>query len=142
MEIIYSMPWLINVSLKIVQMLIRSSHQRCSVRKDVLRNSAKFTGNHLSQSLFIKKETLAQVFSREFWEISKNTFFTEHLWVTASGLCDWWEKEFLFFPEDQELRRQCICFVSNRDWTPTKYSVVCFDRFREKFIKREKSDAN
>ena len=30
---------------------------------------------------FIKKETLAQVFSCEFCEISKNTFFfTEHLW--------------------------------------------------------------
>ena len=33
---------------------------------------------------FIKKETLAQVFSCEFCEISKKTFFTEHLWVTAS----------------------------------------------------------
>ena len=33
---------------------------------------------------FIKKETLAQVFSCEFYEISKNTFFTEHLWTTAS----------------------------------------------------------
>ena len=33
---------------------------------------------------FIKKETLAQVFSCEFCEISKNTFFTEHLWTTAS----------------------------------------------------------
>ena len=32
----------------------------------------------------IKKETLAQVFSCEFCEISKNTFFTEHLWATAS----------------------------------------------------------
>ena len=31
---------------------------------------------------FIKKETLAQVFSCEFYEISKNTFFTEHLWTT------------------------------------------------------------
>ena len=27
---------------------------------------------------FIKKETLAQVFSCEFWKISKNTFFVEH----------------------------------------------------------------
>ena len=27
---------------------------------------------------FIKKETLAQVFSCEFYEISKNTVFTEH----------------------------------------------------------------
>ena len=33
---------------------------------------------------FIKKEALAQVFSCEFYEISKNTFFTEHLWTTAS----------------------------------------------------------
>ena len=32
---------------------------------------------------FIKKETLAQVFSCEFSEISKNTFSTEHLWTTA-----------------------------------------------------------
>ena len=29
--------------------------------------------------LFIKKETLAQVFSCELCEIFKNTFFTEHL---------------------------------------------------------------
>ena len=33
---------------------------------------------------FIKKETLAQVFSYEFCEIFKNTFFAEHLWTTAS----------------------------------------------------------
>ena len=30
------------------------------------------------------KKTLAQVFSCKFSEISKNTFFTEHLWATAS----------------------------------------------------------
>ena len=34
--------------------------------------------------IVFKKETLAQVFSCKFCEISKNTFFTEHLWVTAS----------------------------------------------------------
>ena len=33
---------------------------------------------------FIKKETLAQVFSYEFCQISKNTFFTKHLWTTVS----------------------------------------------------------
>ena len=33
---------------------------------------------------FIKKETLAQVFSNDFCEISKNAFFTEHLWTIAS----------------------------------------------------------
>ena len=45
----------------------------------VLRNFAKFNCN------FIKKETLAQVFSCEFCEISMNTFSTEHLQTTASG---------------------------------------------------------
>ena len=33
---------------------------------------------------FHRKETLAQVFSCEFYEISKNTFFTKQLWATAS----------------------------------------------------------
>ena len=33
----------------------RSSHQRCTVRKGVLRNFSKFTGNHLCQSLFLNK---------------------------------------------------------------------------------------
>ena len=54
--------------------------------RGVLRNFAKFTGKHLCQSLFffIKKESLAQVFSCEFCEISTNTFFIEHLRTTAS----------------------------------------------------------
>ena len=42
----------------------RSSHRRCSATKGVLRK--------------------AQVSSCEFFEISKNTFFIEDLWVTAS----------------------------------------------------------
>ena len=33
----------------------RSSHQRCSVKKDVLRNFAKFTGKQLCQGLFFNK---------------------------------------------------------------------------------------
>ena len=65
---------------------IRSSHRRCSVRKDVLRNLEKSTGKHLCQSLFFNnvaglrpatllKKRLTQVFSCEFCEISENTFF-------------------------------------------------------------------
>ena len=67
------------------------------MKKGVLINFTKFTGKHLCQSLFfnkvagaacnfIKKETLAQVFSCEFCQISRITFFTEHLWMTASDL--------------------------------------------------------
>ena len=35
---------------------------------------------------FIKKETLAQVFSCEFCEISINSYSTEYLWMNASEL--------------------------------------------------------
>ena len=60
--------------------------------KGALRNFTKFTGKPLCQSLFlkkvagllIKKETLTQVFFSEFFEISGNIFFLEHLWTTAS----------------------------------------------------------
>ena len=37
--------------------LFRSSHQRCSMKKGVLRNFTKFTGKHLCQSLFFNKVT-------------------------------------------------------------------------------------
>ena len=57
-------------------------------KKSVLRNFTKSSGNHLCKSLFFNKKdlkkTLAQVFSYEFCEIFKNTFFTEHFWTTAS----------------------------------------------------------
>ena len=49
------------------------------LKKGVLRNFAKFTGKHLCQSLFIKKETLAQMFSCQFRNISKNTFYYKQL---------------------------------------------------------------
>ena len=57
-----------------------------------IKNFKKFTGKHLCQSLFfnkvfIKKETLAQVFSCKFCEISKNTFFLQN---TSGGcFCDY-----------------------------------------------------
>ena len=52
------------------------------ILKDRAR-SCKYDGYHGALASmacnFIKKETLAQVFSGEFCEICKNTFFTEHL---------------------------------------------------------------
>ena len=38
---------------------------------------------------FIKNKTVEQVLSCEFCEISKNTFFTEHLWTAASEYNIW-----------------------------------------------------
>ena len=51
---------------------VRSSLWRCSLRKDVHN--------------FIKKDSGTGV-SCKFYKISKNTFFIEHLWETASGRC-------------------------------------------------------
>ena len=73
----------------------RSSHQEVFCKKGVLRHFAKFTGKQLCQSLFfnkaadqacnfIKKETLAQVFSSQFCKISKSTFSYRSLPLTAS----------------------------------------------------------
>ena len=44
-------------------------------KKGVLRNFAKFTGKHLSKACnFIKKETMAQVFSCEFAKFIRTPF--------------------------------------------------------------------
>ena len=62
----------------------RSSRPEVFCKKGGLRNFATFTRKHLCQSLFFKKETLVQVFSCEFCEISKNTFSYRTHPVTAS----------------------------------------------------------
>ena len=69
----------------------RSSHRRCSVRKEVLKNFAKFTGKHLWQNLFFKKEALAQAFCCEFCEISKNAIF----YRTPPDDCFWCVREII-----------------------------------------------
>ena len=77
-----------------------SSRVELFCKKGVLRKLAKFAGKHQYQSLFliklqtsgqqphvcnlIKKETVAQLFSCEFCEISKNIFLHRTLLVTAS----------------------------------------------------------
>ena len=54
------------------------------MKKGILRNFAKFTGKHLCQILVPwQKGTL--VFSYEVCKISKNTFFTGHIWATVSA---------------------------------------------------------
>ena len=77
---------------------VRSSHPEVFCQKGVLKNFAKFTGKHLCQSLsliklhcrseaynFIKKGTLAQLFSYEFCKISKNIFHYRIPLVSAFG---------------------------------------------------------
>ena len=81
-------------SKKNKQTSIRSSPSEVLCKKVFLKiyqNSQEKTSTSVSfliklQALvcnFIKKETLAQVFSCKFCEMVKNTFFTEHLWMAA-----------------------------------------------------------
>ena len=69
--------WLRNWLSRDTLISFGSSHLRCSIIKGVLRNFAKVRK-------ILQKETLTQVFSCELCEISKNTFFTAHLWTTIS----------------------------------------------------------
>ena len=64
-----------------------SNYFQKQLLRGVLRNFEKFTGKYLHQilrcaglQLYFKKETLAQMFSCEFSETCKNTFFTAHLY--------------------------------------------------------------
>ena len=109
--------WLIKIKAAIK----RSSQRRCSVKKVFLQmsqNSQEKTSGRVSfliklqalSCIFIKKETLAQVLSCEFCEISKNTFFTEHPWRTASEL-----KENLIFLKLKTVGKQYKTCISKKD---------------------------
>ena len=81
---------------------LRSSHQRCSMKKGILKNFPKFTGKHLRQNLFfnkvaglrpaslLKKRLFHRCFHVNFAKTFKNIFFTKHLRTTASdGFLNW-----------------------------------------------------
>ena len=60
--------------LKLIRFLLttRSSHQRCSVMKGILRNFAKFTGKHLCQGLFFNQvvgQRLATLLKKRLWHM-------------------------------------------------------------------------
>ena len=64
----------------------RSSHQRCSIEKGVLRNFIKFTGKHMCESLFFNKVTGLKFLRTPFLQ---NTFGRLLLkvwmaWMTSS----------------------------------------------------------
>ena len=81
---------------KLLKRLSRSSQQSCPVRKGVLQNFAKFTGNRLGQSLFLNKDAglkLATLLKKRVWhswfpvnfaKFLRTLFFTEHVWANAS----------------------------------------------------------
>ena len=74
-----------------ILIFFRSSHQRCFIKKVFLKISRNSQVNTCARVSFLikfwglqKKEALAKMFSCEFCEVFKNTFFSEHLRTTAS----------------------------------------------------------
>ena len=72
--------------------IFRSSHQRCFMKKGVLKNFAKFTEKHLYQSLLfnkaanlrpatlVKKRLWHRCFLIDFAKFLRISFFIEQLW--------------------------------------------------------------
>ena len=81
---------MIETLIDILELQTEAVVRWCSAKKvfiEISQNSQENTCARVSFSIklqasachFIKKETLAEVFSCEFCKISKNIFFTEHL---------------------------------------------------------------
>ena len=63
----------------------RSSHRRCSVRKGVLRNFAKFTGKYLCQSLILKKVAGLRLYVWSQNAILLNVYYRIYVWWTKKA---------------------------------------------------------
>ena len=63
---------------KVFLKILQNSQENTCTRASILRKLQASACN------FIKKETLAHVFSCKFCKIFRNTFFTEHLWTNNS----------------------------------------------------------
>ena len=84
----------------VASILVRSSHQRCSVRKGALRNFPKFTEKHLCQRLFFnkaeslrsatlsKKRLWYRCFPVNFAKFLRTPLLRTPFWATASVCWD------------------------------------------------------
>ena len=72
---------------KYKNLLSRSNHRRCSIKKGILENFGDFTGKNLCWSLFlIKLQAFRPKRDSKISEIFKNTYVEEYLRTTASDL--------------------------------------------------------
>ena len=81
------------IKLELHWNISRNSHQRCSIKKGVLRNFAKFTRKNLRQSVFVNKVTglrSATLLTKRLWHrcflvnfaqfLRPPFLHTEHVW--------------------------------------------------------------
>ena len=64
--------------------LDRTSHRRCSVTEDVLRNFAKFTGKHLCQGLFVSGPKACNFIKKRLWHRYVRANFAKFLRTSFS----------------------------------------------------------
>ena len=93
------------------QLVFRNFPKVATMKISVLRNFPKFTEKYLCQSFFFNKVAglrLATLLKKRLWhrcfpvnsrEISKTTFFAEHLWTTVSKQL-FFQKHILNLPKD------------------------------------------
>ena len=106
-------------SNKLLINFYRNSHRRCSLKKVALRNLLKFTGKHL-----------AQVFSSEICDISENTCFTEHLWMTASASdVSWMTSKILNLNVKKKKKKEKVLFMVHLHGTFLSAEVTLRSRF-------------
>ena len=95
----------------------RSSHQRCSVKKGVLRNFAKFTGKHLCQSLFLinLQDAPATLLKKRLWRRCFPVHFAKFLWTlflqNTSCDCFWPFMYVLFWELSLFIKRTVVAFI-------------------------------
>ena len=142
--LVYSNPRvLFGISFLVTKILVsvfwspKSSHQRCSVKVDLLKIFSNFTGKDLCWSLFLIKLqafrplTLLQLDSNTgvFLQICKNfksTYFEEHLRKTASGIpsfnpcCKWWK----IIPDIMVKIIKSMTVVHNRYFLKKSHSFI------------------
>ena len=117
----------------------RNSHQRCSRKKGVLKNFAKFIFATL-----LKKRLWHRCFPVNFAKILKTPFLTEHLWTTVS-VCQTTNHTYIReIVEFNNVVKSCIrCWgIQQRCWNQQLYflyrnnsywrlnlPVICFKLF-------------
>ena len=86
------------INLRLCKLINVEAAPRCVLKKKMfLENSQNSQEKTCARVSVLIKLTLAQVFSCEFYKFSKNTFFTEHLWTTASIFYAFLQNECCFF---------------------------------------------
>ena len=99
----------------------KSSHRRCSVEKVLLKILQNPQKNIWGLATLSKRDS-TKVFSNEYCENFKNTYFEEHLRTTASEITASWAETF-YWPYWLKTRKSANTNISQRANTRSKSTV-------------------